>query len=48
MRKLIGKLICRFKGRHQRGRLISKDQTHKTFECPVCGRNTIYPVKAKA
>lgn len=45
MRKLIGGIICKFKGRHVRGRLVSKDQTHKTFSCPRCGRSTIYPVK---
>lgn len=47
MRKLIARLICRWKG-HRRGRLVSQDQTHKTFECPRCGRNTIYPVKKAA
>ena len=48
MRLLIGRLICRAKGKHLRGRLVSKDQTHKTFACPRCGRNTIYPVKVAA
>ena len=47
MRRLIGRIICRWKG-HLRGRLVSKDQTHKRFKCPRCERMTIYPVKAKA
>lgn len=46
MRLLIGRLMCRLKGKHLRGKLISKDQTHKRFACPRCGRNTTYPVKA--
>lgn len=47
MRRLIGRLICRWKGKHLRGKLISKDQTHKRFRCPRCERTTTYPVKAK-
>lgn len=47
MRLLIARLVCRWKG-HRRGRLVSKDQTHKKFECPRCERTTTYPVKAKA
>lgn len=43
---MLGKLTCWWKGKHLRGKLISKDQTHKRFACPRCGRNTSYPVKA--
>jgi predicted RNA-binding Zn-ribbon protein involved in translation (DUF1610 family) len=45
---MLGKLICWWKGKHVRGRMVSKDQTHKRFECPRCGRNTTYPVKAQS
>jgi DNA-directed RNA polymerase subunit RPC12/RpoP len=48
LRKLIGRFICWLKGRHIRGRLVSKDETHKTFECERCGRRTIYSIKSKA
>jgi predicted RNA-binding Zn-ribbon protein involved in translation (DUF1610 family) len=45
---MIRRLLCKFwYGKHQRGRLVSHDQTHKTFACPRCGRTTIYPI-AKA
>lgn len=47
MKKLIGRLICWKKG-HRRGKEVSKDQTHKRFECPRCGRRTTYAVKAQA
>lgn len=48
MRRLIGRLMCWWNGKHLRGKPLSKDQTHKRFSCPRCGRSTIYPVKAKA
>jgi predicted RNA-binding Zn-ribbon protein involved in translation (DUF1610 family) len=43
---VIRRIICYFKG-HLRGRLVSKDQTHKRFACPRCGRITTYRVVAK-
>lgn len=45
---MIGRIVCWWKGKHLRGKLVDKDQTHKTFGCPRCGRRTIYPVSVKA
>lgn len=44
----LGRIACWWRGKHVRGKLLSKDQTHKTFACPRCGRNTIYAIKEKA
>jgi 4-hydroxy-3-methylbut-2-en-1-yl diphosphate synthase IspG/GcpE len=44
MKKLIARLQCYATG-HLRGKLVSKDQTHKFYACPRCGRQTSYAIK---
>lgn len=41
---IINRIICFFYG-HLRGKLLHRDQTHKTFACPRCKRTTTYPIK---
>lgn len=47
IRKLIGMMVC-WRNGHKRGRPVSRDQTHKRFECPRCGRRTTYPIRVQA
>ena len=44
--KLIGSLVCRFRG-HRRGKRVRAEQngTHKFYQCPRCGRETSYKAK---
>jgi hypothetical protein len=50
---LIGKIICKLKGRHLRGKPIPGrpdgiSDPHKTyFACPRCGRVTSYKVRTE-
>lgn len=45
---ILGKLICKFRGRHKRGRPVEGllgTPNLKLFECPICGRLTRYKRK---
>lgn len=45
---MLGRIVCWWRKKHLRGKLVDQDQTHKTFACPRCGRRTIYPVTRAA
>jgi len=47
MLRIIGRLICVFKG-HLRGKRVASHENGsvKVYACPRCGRKTSYPVKA--
>lgn len=50
MKKLLGSLICRFRG-HLRGKLVTDENLDeqgrvvRTFRCPRCARKTMYRQK---
>lgn len=46
--KLVGKIICLFKG-HRRGKLVRVSPgVHLIYACPRCGRETRYKVKPES
>jgi hypothetical protein len=45
---MIGKIICYFKGKHMRGKLVRAEDNGrvKFFACPRCKRETSYRAKS--
>lgn len=42
---MFGWIVCWWKGKHIRGKLLRQDQAEKVFGCPRCGRERSYKVK---
>ncbi len=47
---MLGKIICWWKGKHLRGKVVLHDviKGEKRCACPRCGRTLVYKVKATA